>query len=127
MDTKRPKLTGLHAQLCPQLIDLGFKVFSKDRINLICSITNTGSFTDPSSTPNKACKKAEGLLPLTFEFLFPTTNPRFQNYHYYLDISILDSGIIGGSWISEDFRKNKYPIWGAVQRFEIEMQAKYNL
>ena len=113
---RKPKLTGLHALLCPELVYTGFRVFSVDRVNTLCSVTETGSFTNPGSNPNKAAKKAQGLLPLTFHFCF--TNPN-KHYSFFIFQSSLD-GLVYARWKDElDNRSCDYClIWEAVQRFE---------
>ena len=104
------KLTGLHALLCPELIESGFRVFNKDRINILCSITTTGSFSYLKPTPNKALKKADAILPLTFHF------GECEFYIYLFDGDVC-------AWATDENGADVVqglPIWKAVQEFEFK-------
>jgi len=109
------KLTGLHAQLFPALIDTGFQVFSIERIKLIKSLIDTGSLTKPGT--HEPTRKALEILPLCLNFgSLPDT---FQSFNIY----IRNNQVVAG-WNS-DSRFN-IPLFEAVQRFELRYKPLSN-
>jgi len=104
------KLTGLHAQLFPALVDTGFQVFSIERIKLLISLIDTGSLTKPT-------KRGLEILPLCLNFgSLPDT---FQSFNIY----IRNNQVVAG-WNS-DSRFN-IPLFEAVQRFELRYKPLSN-
>lgn len=122
----KPKLTGLHALLCPDLEYTGFKMFSSDRINLVTSVTHCGSFTDPSANPNIAAKKAKGLLSLSFDFHIDRS-PTFYRFEIYINHSAINDEVWGWWYKLSDTNTiiGDYPIWTAIQQFEKYVQKKH--
>jgi len=107
------KLTGLHAQLFPALVDTGFQVFSEERIKLIKSLIKTGSLTKPGT--HEPTKKALGILPLCLNFDLGLLPGTFYSFH----IQLKNNRVVAG-WSNDECLKVGFlPLFKAVQKFEV--------
>jgi len=111
------KLTGLHAQLFPSLVDVGFKVFSEKRIKLLISLIDTGSLTKPGTY--KPTKKALEILPLCLNFGSTHDHDSifgmFRSFHIYIRNNQVVAEWSNSAGLKTDF----LPLFKAVQKFEV--------